>query len=104
MYIGAITFNQHYLNYKNRTSRYIGNRFYPMTQIKIFTETTYQGTESPKAPTIDTLTQKVNEFLKENEGKITVTDIKYTVQSPNPHQILNLSVKNWVVMIIYEIQ
>ena len=73
-----------------------------MTQIKIFTETTYQGTKSPDAPTIDTLTQKVNEFLAENDGKITIKDIKYAVQSPNPHQILNLSVKDWTVMVIYE--
>ena len=73
-----------------------------MTQIKIFNETTFDGTKSPNAPTIETLTQKVNDFLAENDGKIIIKDIKYTVQSPNPHQILNLSVKNWTVMVIYE--
>ena len=73
-----------------------------MTQIKIFTETTFDGTKSPNAPTIQTLTQKVNDFLAENDGKIIIKDIKYTVQSPNPHQILNLSVKDWTVMVIYE--
>lgn len=73
-----------------------------MTQIKIFTGSTYQGSMDPKTPTIETLTQKVNDFLAENDGKITVKDIKYTIQSPNPHQILNLSVKDWTVMVIYE--
>ena len=72
-----------------------------MTQIKIFNETTYEEDHS-SAPTIDTLTQKVNEFLEENEGKITVKDIKYTVQNPNPHQIFNLSVKDWTIMLIFE--
>ena len=70
-----------------------------MTQIKIFTGNTYQGTKSPDAPTIDTLTQEVNDFLAENEGKITVKDIKYTIQIPNPH---NLSIKDWAIMVIYE--
>ena len=74
-----------------------------MTQIKIFNETTYEGSAvGPSAPTIDTLTQKVNEFLADNDGKITIKDIKYTIQSPNPHQILNLSVKKWTIMLIYE--
>ena len=73
-----------------------------MTQIKIFSDTTYQGTTSPDAMTIEALTKKVNEFLSENEGKITIKDIKYTVQSPNPHQILNLNVKVWTIMLIYE--
>ena len=74
-----------------------------MTQIKIFSETTY-GTEpkSDKALGIDGLTQKVNDFLAENDGKINVKDIKYTIQSPNPHQTLNTSVKVWTIMVIYE--
>ena len=70
-----------------------------MTQIKIFHETTYQGTNPPGTPTIDTLTQKVNEFLSDNDGKITIKDIKYTIQSPNQH---NLSIKEWIIMLIYE--
>ncbi len=73
-----------------------------MTQIKIFSETTYQGTKSPDAMTIEALTSRVNEFLSDNDGKITLKDIKYTVQSPNPHQVLNLNVKEWTIMLIYE--
>ena len=74
-----------------------------MTQIKIFTETTYNSKNAgPKAPVIDELQKKVNDFLTENAGKIIVKDIKYSVQSPNPHQILNLNVKCWTVMIIYD--
>lgn len=74
-----------------------------MTQIKIFTETTYHSKESgPNAPLIDDLQTKVNGFLAENDGKIIVKDIKYAVQSPNPHQILNLAVKYWTIMLIYE--
>ena len=73
-----------------------------MTQIKIFAETTFSGTISKDAQTIDGLTKKVNDFLAENDGKITVKDIKYSIQSPNPRQILNLSVQHWIVMVIYE--
>lgn len=73
-----------------------------MTQIKIFSETTYQGTKSPDAMTIEALTSRVNEFLSDNDGKITLKDVKYTVQSPNPHQVLNLNVKEWTIMLIYE--
>ena len=46
--------------------------------------------------------KKVNDFMVENADKITVKDIKYSIQSPNPHQILNLSVQHWTVMVIYE--
>ena len=42
----------------------------------------------------------LNDKIK--EGKIIVKDIKYSVQSPNPHQVLNLSVKEWTVMLIYD--
>ena len=74
-----------------------------MTQIKIFTETTYRSKEAgPNAPLTDDLQKKVNDFLAENADKITVKDIKYSVQSPNPHQILNLDIKEWTVMVIYE--
>ena len=38
--------------------------------------------------------KKVNDFMVENADKITVKDIKYSIQSPNPHQILNLSVQH----------
>ena len=73
-----------------------------MTQIKIFTETTYANTQGGKAMTIDGFEKLVNDFLAENDGKIAVKDIKYTIQSPNPHQIFNLSVQHWTVMVIYE--
>ena len=72
-----------------------------MTQIKLFTETTYEKSAGG-GMTIDELNKIVNDFLAENNGKITIKDIKYSVQSPNPHQILNLNVKDWTVMIIYE--
>ena len=55
-----------------------------------------------KAMTKEALEKKVNDFLTENADKITVKDIKYSIQSPNPHQILNLSVQHWTVMVIYE--
>ena len=74
-----------------------------MTQIKIFTETTFRSKEAgPNALLTDDLQKKVNDFLTENADKITVKDIKYSIQSPNPHQTLNLNVKVWTVMIIYD--
>ena len=40
---------------------------------------------------------------KDKEIKANVLkDIKYSIQSPNPHQILNLSVQHWTVIVIYE--
>jgi Mg2+/Co2+ transporter CorC len=72
-----------------------------MTQIKIFTETTYSNPADKKVMTTGGLEKKVNEFLTENANKIAVKDIKYSIQSPNPHQILNLSVQHWTVMVIY---
>jgi len=74
-----------------------------MTQIKIFSETTYSGSSaSPDVFRIDNLQKKVNDFLAEKAGEITVKDIKYFIQSPNPHQVFNLSQKYWTVMVIYE--
>ena len=74
-----------------------------MTQIKIFSETTYSSKDGgPDVPRIDDLQKKVNDFLADKAGEITVKDIKYFIQSPNPHQYFNLSVKNWIVMVIYE--
>ena len=73
-----------------------------MTQIKIFAETTYSNPSDKKVMTTGGLEKKVNDFLAENDGKITVKDIKYSIQSPNPHQILNLNVQHWTVMVIYE--
>lgn len=77
-----------------------------MTQIKIFTETTYSNTSSAgrNVMTTERLAEKVNDFLAENDGKIKVKDIKYSIQSPNQHQVLNLNVQYWTVMVIYEQQ
>ena len=61
-----------------------------MTQIKLFTE---------KTPELEKIEKQINAFLKENDGKILVKDIKYTAESPNPN---NSVWKNWTVMIIYE--
>lgn len=61
-----------------------------MTQIKLFMD---------KTPYMDKFEEKVNSFLKENEGKIVVKDIKYTSDSPNPH---NSVWKNWTAMVVYK--
>lgn len=61
-----------------------------MTQIKLFTE---------KTPELEKIEKQINAFLKDNDGKILVKDIKYTAESPNPN---NSVWKNWTVMIIYE--
>ena len=61
-----------------------------MTQIKLFTE---------KTPELEKIEKQVNAFLKDNDGKILVKDIKYTAESSNPN---NPIWKNWTVMIIYE--
>ncbi len=49
-----------------------------MTQIKLFMDRT---------PDMESFEKKVNDFLKENEEKIVVRDIKYTAESPNPNTI-----------------
>ena len=61
-----------------------------MTQIKLFTE---------KTPELEKIEKQINAFLKDNDGKILVKDIKYTAESPNPN---NSVWKNWTVMVIYE--
>ena len=66
------------------------NRDNPMTQIKLFTETT---------PEMEKIEKKINAFLKDNDGKILVKDIKFSAESPNPN---NSAWKYWTVMIIYE--
>ena len=68
-----------------------------MTQIKIFSEKTY-GDGSPNGLTIDGFSKIINDYLAEQDGKITIKDIKYSIQRPNP----NNSIKEWVVMLIYE--
>jgi hypothetical protein len=52
-----------------------------------------------KTSEMEKFESKVNAFLKENEDKIIVRDIKYTAESPNPN---NSVWKAWTVMIVYE--
>ena len=61
-----------------------------MIQIKLFSE---------KTPEMEEFEKRINEFLKENDGNISVKDIKYTAESPTSN---NSVWKNWTVMIIYE--
>ena len=49
-----------------------------MTQIKLFMD---------KTPDMESFEKKVNEFLKENEGKIQVRDIKYTAEPVNAQRL-----------------
>ena len=54
-----------------------------------------------KTPKLEVFESKVNAFLKENEGRRIVKDIKYTAESPNPNNAV------WIVltaMIIYEVK
>ncbi len=64
-----------------------------MTQIKIFINT------KEAANYHEQLEKEVNGFLKENEGKIMVKDIKYTSNEINPDNPLW---RNWSVMVIYD--
>ena len=52
-----------------------------------------------RTPDMAAFEKKVNDFLKDNEGKIQVRDIKYTAESPNPN---NSVWKNWTAMVIYD--
>ena len=61
-----------------------------MAQIKLFMELT---------PYMEQFESKVNDFLRENEDKIIVRDIKYTAESPNLH---NSVWKAWTAMVIYD--
>ena len=56
--------------------------------------------ETAPAESEETIMEKqVNDFLKENEDKIIVKDIKYSVTEGN---FGNPIWKNWTVMVIYE--
>jgi hypothetical protein len=59
-----------------------------MIQIKLFAE---------KTPEMEKFENKINAFLKENDGKIIIKDIKYSAESPNPN---NSVWKNWTAMVI----
>lgn len=63
-----------------------------MVQVEIFSEKTFG---------LDSLKNKVNDFLKENDGKIEVKDIKYTIETPNPG---NHNWMIWTVMVVYELK
>ena len=64
-----------------------------MTQIKVFINANHEANAHEK------LEKHVNDFLKENEDKIIVKDIKYSVTEGN---FGNPIWKNWMVMVIYE--
>ena len=66
-----------------------------MTQIKIFINANHEANAHEK------LEKQVNDFLVENDGKIIVKDIKYSVTEGN---FDNPIWKNWTVMVIYEVR
>lgn len=68
-----------------------------MVQIKLFNAKT--PISKYKTPDMEMFESTVNEFLKENEDKIIVRDIKYTSEIPN-----NSDWKFWTVMIIYDLK
>lgn len=63
-----------------------------MVQIKLFKDETSH---------VEKFESTVNEFLKENEDKIIVRDIKYTSEKPDPN---NTAWDSWTVMIIYDLK
>ena len=67
-----------------------------MTQIKIFAETTYSNTSSASrnVMTTERLAEKVNDFLTENDGRITVKDIKY-IQPAVAATCMGINPVNW---------
>ena len=83
-----------------------------MTQIKIFYKQTFDTSEDARMdvrargvyPTsIKDLENEVNNFLAENEGKITLKDIKYTTQSMTDKDgVTHPDLIFWTVMVIYE--
>ena len=49
---------------------------------------------------MDAFEKQINDFLNENKDRITVKDIKYTAEIPNPSN--SVWVK-WTAMVIYEV-
>ena len=47
-----------------------------MVQVKLFQE---------KTPYLEVFEKQVNEFLQQHSQDIKVVDIRYTAESPNPH-------------------
>ena len=62
-----------------------------MVQIKLFRDHT---------PDMEKVEKQVNTFLREQEGRIVVKDIKNTADYVTPH---NSAWQNWTVMVIYEV-
>lgn len=62
-----------------------------MIQIKVF---------QSKTPKMDVFEKQINDFLNENKDRITVKDIKYTAEIPNPGNSVWV---NWTAMVIYEV-
>lgn len=62
-----------------------------MTQVKLFHANT---------PKREVFEKKINDFLNDNKDRITVKDIKYTAEIPNP---ANSVWVNWTALIIYEV-
>ena len=62
-----------------------------MVQIKLFRDHT---------PDMEKFEKQINTFLREQEGRIVVKDIKYTADYVNPN---NSAWQNWTVMAIYEV-
>lgn len=54
-----------------------------------------------RTPDMEKFEKQVNDFLKENDGKIDVRDIKYTAESSNPS---NSVWKNWTAMVVYDVK
>ena len=62
-----------------------------MVQIKLFRDHT---------PDMEKVEKQINTFLREQEGRIVVKDIKYTTDYVNSN---NSAWQNWTVMVIYEV-
>ena len=62
-----------------------------MVQIKLFRDHT---------PDMEKFEKQINTFLREQEGRIVVNDIKYTADYVNPN---NSAWQNWTAMVIYEV-
>ena len=62
-----------------------------MVQIKLFRDHT---------PEMEKFEKQINTFLREQEGRIVVKDIKYTADYVTPN---NSAWQNWTAMVIYEV-
>lgn len=63
-----------------------------MTQVKMFIK------ESPSDNPIE---KQVNDFLEENDGKITVKDVKYDVMWPC--RVRNSEWLFWTALVLYDV-